>query len=87
MNAHLHFHSVSENAYISYYCNLVYIEQCATTQSFLEDCGSKRMSFPHNLLAALANNACLFRITGQPQGPAFWSGFLLFESSSKTTKT
>lgn len=84
---HIYTHSMSENTYISYYCNLVYVEQCATTQSFQADCRSKRTSFPHNLLAAFANNICLFRITGQPQGPALWSGILLFESSLKTTKT
>lgn len=80
------FHSMSENTYVLYCCNLVYIEQCTTTQSFPEDCGSKRISFPHNLRAALANNLCLSMTTGQPQGPAFWSGFLPSESPTKTTK-
>lgn len=83
------FHSMFENTYILKCCHLVYVQQCNTSQSFQGDCGLKRMRFPHNLLAALANNVCLSRITNQPQGPvfliripSFQSGFRLFSQDS-----
>lgn len=75
-------HSMCENTYILQCCNLVYVELCTTTQSFQGDCGPKRMICP--LPAALANNVCLSRITAQAQALAFWTGFLLFESPTKT---